>query len=146
MRNLRRRADLIALGTVLGLTYTTISSGDDFLSQVVAAWLNRQDGVLSQSGEPSWSVLADKLEEIGHVEIATDIRRRKDGGHGQFRGESEQLGGNLPTALSTGASVVIDDQPQPNLSGRLGVLDQTTVPPSSIQPKTHSKQDQPHTR
>ena len=58
------RADLIALGTVLGLTYSTMSGGgDDFLSRVVAAWLNQQDSVLSQSGEPSWSVLADKLEE-----------------------------------------------------------------------------------
>ena len=123
-----------------------MSNGDDLLCQVVAAWLNRQDGVLSQSGEPSWSVLADKLEEIGHVEIATDIRRRKDGGHGQFRGENEQLGGNLPTAISTSASMVINDQPKRNSSGRLGALDQTTVPPSSIQPKTHSKQDQPHTR
>ena len=109
MRNLRR-ADLIALGTVLGLTYTTMSNGDDFLSQVVAAWLNQQDSVLSQSGEPTWRVLADKLEEIGHVEITTDIRKKHDGR--QYRGESEQLDDNLSAVLSMDSSDSLVDNQQ----------------------------------
>ena len=91
--NLRRRADLIALGTALGLSYPTLlgmGNGDNFLSQIVAAWLKRQD---NQSGEPTWGVLADKLEEIGCAEIAADIRTRND----DPPHESKQRGGDPPT-------------------------------------------------
>lgn len=78
-----RRADLIALGVALGLSYQTASkrmgNDDQLLKHIVAAWLNREDNVISQSGEPTWSVLADKLEEIGHEEIAASIRKKSDG-------------------------------------------------------------------
>ena len=130
LRNLRRRGDLIALGMMLGLSSQTVlgmGNGDDFLSQIIASWLNRQDNVLSQSGEPTWSVLADKLEEIGCSDIATDIRRDHDGSQPKSC-ESEGQNGNPPT-------LSVD-------------LDPTTAPTSLFQPEpvTQSKQQgQPHT-
>ena len=46
-------------------------------TEMVVAWLNRQDNVLHQSGEPTWKGLADALEKIGQAGIAQDIRRRE---------------------------------------------------------------------
>ena len=145
MRNLHRHGDLIALGIALGLSYQTVlgmGNGDDLLSQIIAAWLKKQDNVLGQSGEPTWSILSDKLEEIGCSEIADDIRRK---------GDTPQHGdGNLPTALSTDVSdSLMDNQlSSRNSSGhKLDApcsLDQTTPPTSILQPVTQSKQDQPH--
>ena len=145
LTNLRRRNDLIVLGTALGLSYPTLlgmGSSDDFLNQIVAAWLKRQDNVLSQSGEPTWSILADKLEEIGYMEIAADIRRRNDGP----QHESEQRDGDPPTLATD--SLMDDHQSHASLSGLSCApysLDQTMVPISN-QSVTQSKQDEPHTR
>ena len=119
-----------------------MGNGDDLLSQIVAAWLKKQDNVLGQSGEPTWSILSDKLEEIECSEIAADIRRKHDG--------PQHISGNLPIALSTDVSdSSMDDQSSSrNLSGhKLDApcsLDQTTAPTSILQPVTQSKQDQPH--
>ena len=146
--NLRQHGDLhvTALGIALGLSYQTVlgmGNGDDFLNQIIAAWLKRQDNVLSQSGEPAWSVLADKLEEIGCSEIAADIQREHDGP----QRESEWQGGNPPT-LSTDLSDLLNQLNSRNLSGHTldapqGVLDQSIVPTSLTQSK---QQDQPRTR
>ena len=140
-----RSENLLALGITLGLSYTTIlrmGSGDDFLDQIVAAWLKRQDDVLKYSGEPTWQVLANKLEKLGHTEIATSVRRRA-----QHRDESEQQNdGNPPAAPS-----LMDDQQQStSLSGQLcdrHHMDQTIASTSSHS-VTPSKQefDQPCTR
>ena len=136
---------------VLGLSYQTIlgmGNGDDFLNKIVAAWIKRQDSVLSQSGEPTWIVLADKLEEIGHVEIATGVRRKHMHDGPQHEGESEQQDGN-PSILSTDASNSLMDN-QLNSTSLLPDTpsscssDLTIAPISILQPVTQSTQDQPH--
>ena len=145
LKQLHLRAELLALGTALGFTYQTVQEmrkcGDDFLSQIVAAWLKQQHGVLTK---PTWSVLADKLEEIGHVEIATDIRRRGNGP--QHKGESEQQDRNLPTpSMDTSDSLLDNQLNSTSLSEQLDApcsLDQATAP-ISVQPVTQSK---PYTR
>ena len=53
-----------------------------FPDEVVAAWLNRQDNVLQQSGEPTWSTLEDALRKIGQTGLAEDI---------DIRGEHEAI-------------------------------------------------------
>jgi hypothetical protein len=119
-----------------------MGNSDAVLSQIIAAWLKKQDNVLGQSGEPTWTVLADKLEEIGCSEIAAEIRRKHD--------RPQQEGGNLPTPLSTDVcDSLMDNQPRSrNLSGhKLDAscsLDMTTAPTSILQPVMQSKQDQPH--
>ena len=148
LRNLRRRADLIALGTALGLSYPTLlgmGSGDDFLSQIVAAWLKRQGNVLSQSGEPTWSVLTDKLEEIGCTEIAADIRWKND----DPQHESEQCDGDPPTLVTDSSNSLVDNQQShTSLSGLPCAPHSSdqTIAPISTQSVTQSKQNQPHTR
>ena len=64
--------------------------------------------MLCQSREPTWSVLADKLEETGCTEISVDIRRKDEGP--QHRGESEQLGGNLLTVSTDASDSLMDNQ------------------------------------
>ena len=46
----------------------------NFPEDLVAAWLNRQDAVLSRSGQPTWNVLLHALEAIGQKGIAQDVR------------------------------------------------------------------------
>ena len=61
LRNLHRRGDLIALGIALGLSYQTVQgmgNGDDFLSQIIAAWLKQQDNVL-------WPKWGTNMEDTG---------------------------------------------------------------------------------
>lgn len=76
LRNLKRN-HVIELGLKLGLYYPTLEKMNDVPTEMVAAWLNRQDNVLGQSGEPTWRGLADALEMIGHTGIANDIRKSK---------------------------------------------------------------------
>ena len=48
--------------------------------EMVAAWLNRQDGVLTRGGgEPTWNRLAEALKRVGQIGMAKDIRMRKCG-------------------------------------------------------------------
>ena len=115
-----------------------MGNGDDLLIQIIAAWLKKQDNVLGQSGEPTWSILSDKLEEIGCSEIAADIRGK---------GDTPQRGdGNLPTALSTDVSGPFMPSGRNSSGHKLDApwsLDRTTAPTSILQPITQSKQDQP---
>ena len=150
MRNLHRRGDLIALGIALGLSYQTVlgmGNGDDFLSQIMAAWLKQQDNVLSQSGEPTWSVLADKLEEIGCSEVAADIGRKDE--DPQHKGQQD---GNPSAALSADISDSLTDNQQcrdSSLSEQSCVphcSDQTTAPINTQSVIKSTEQDQPYTR
>ena len=46
--------------------------------EMVAAWLNRQDGVLTRGGgEPTWNRLAEALKRVGQIGIAEDILRKR---------------------------------------------------------------------
>lgn len=62
---------------VLGLYYPTLVRMNDLPVEMVVAWLNRQDNVLHQSGEPTWKGLADALEKVEQRGIAQDIRTSK---------------------------------------------------------------------
>lgn len=67
-------AEIRRLGTALGLNYTKLNKMKTLPDDMVAAWLRREDQVEEMSGMPSWSQLADKLQEIGQTGIATDIK------------------------------------------------------------------------
>ena len=136
---------------VLGLSYQTVQgmgNGDDFLSQIIAAWLKQQDNVLRQSGEPTWNILADKLEEIGCTEIAADVRRKDEGP--KHRGENEQQDGNLLTLSTDAFDSLRDGQLSSTNMNELLNTPYSSGPqiiaPISIQPVIQSQQDQPHTR
>ena len=68
---------LTDLGGALGLSYPKMKRMANILDGVSAAWLNREDQVLEESGEPTWSRLADALERIGQWGIAEEIRNNK---------------------------------------------------------------------
>lgn len=68
---------LVDLGGALGLSYPKIKRMTSILNDVTAAWLKREDRVLEKSGEPTWSRLADALEQIGQLGVAEDIRNNK---------------------------------------------------------------------
>ena len=72
-----RHLHLIQLGQALGLSYPTLDKMNELPSEMVAAWLNRQDNVFHQSGEPTWMGLVDALEKIGQAGIAKDIRESR---------------------------------------------------------------------
>ena len=82
------RDHLIKLGLALGLFYPTLEKMNAFPTEMVVAWLNRQDNVLQESGEPTWRRLADALEKIGQTGIATDIRGSKC--HGSSVADTQQ--------------------------------------------------------
>lgn len=68
-------ADLVELGGALGLSYTKCIRFEK-VGNFVSSWLKREDNVLHQSGEPTWSKLAGALEEIGQTGIAQDIKSK----------------------------------------------------------------------
>ena len=76
LRNLNDR-DLVKLGQALGLSYITLETMKNVPEEMVAAWLNRRDNVLSKSGEPTWAKLIEALKEIGHTGIAQNILKTK---------------------------------------------------------------------
>ena len=45
-----------------------------FPDKMVAAWLKREDKVLQDSGEPTWSTLEGALRKIGQTGLAEDIK------------------------------------------------------------------------
>ena len=73
----------ITLGISLGLYYNTLGiieekcRGDvkKCLLKCMAAWLRGEDKVREKGG-PSWSSLAEALEEIGENDIARNIRAK----------------------------------------------------------------------
>ena len=69
------------LGLVLGLCYHNLKTMMDsctFLSDVIHAWLQREDEV-DKKGKPSWQVLIKALRHhtVGQTGIANDIAKDK---------------------------------------------------------------------
>lgn len=97
--------DLVQLGGALGISHNKckrFSNVGDFVS----SWLKREDKVLDQSGEPTWSKLADALEEIGQKGIAQDIRSKHakevpQASHKIDQSSSSSAGGH-PLQIDTG--------------------------------------------
>ena len=65
--------DLIKVGEALGLYYPDLKRMKDLPGDMVAAWLNKKDNVLSASGEPSWASLIKALRDINQPGIARKI-------------------------------------------------------------------------
>ena len=65
--------DLITLGEALGLSYPKLKRMKLLCGDVVAAWLNKEDNVSRQSGEPSWESLRTALKSIGQTGLADKI-------------------------------------------------------------------------
>ena len=79
-RVLKNLVDWHSLGLELGLLYTTLEIIEKeqhgkitmCKTKMLAAWLQQQDNV-SQNGVPSWSVLRTALEEIGEIQLASEL-------------------------------------------------------------------------
>lgn len=71
---------------------------NDLPTEMVVAWLNHQDEVLDQSGEPTWKGLADALEKIGQTGIAQDIRTNKCCGSSAADTQQDVSGSNQSRA------------------------------------------------
>ena len=65
--------DLMRVGGALGLYYPHMHRMNPLLEELVAAWLNREDNVLSASGHPSWASLIKALRDIHQPGIAQEI-------------------------------------------------------------------------
>ena len=72
LKNLDKR-DLKKLGGALGLSYPKLRNMEHLCEDMVAAWLNKEDKVMEQSGEPSWNSLKTALEKIGQTGLANSI-------------------------------------------------------------------------
>ena len=70
------RGEMVDLGGALGLFLPTLNRMQSFPRDMVAAWLKREDNVLSNSGKPSWSKLVNALKEIGQTGVAEDIKSK----------------------------------------------------------------------
>ena len=78
LKNLTK-ADLIGLGTALGLYYPRLRKigGEDLSDEIVAAWLREDDSVTKASGPPTWASLATVLEAVDRTGVASRIRKSK---------------------------------------------------------------------
>ena len=66
-------AELKSLGGGLGLHYPHLQRMAPLMDEMVAAWLNSEDSVVSTSGPPSWTSLVQALRRIGQNGIANTI-------------------------------------------------------------------------
>ena len=65
--------ELIKVGEALGLDYPHLRRMNPLLGEMVAAWLNREDNVLSVSGNPTWASLIKALQDINQPGVAETI-------------------------------------------------------------------------
>ena len=61
------------VGGALGLSYSIMGKMSTLPEDMVAAWLRREDFVMSMSGEPTWKTLVEALKKVGQGGIAGDI-------------------------------------------------------------------------
>ena len=61
------------VGGALGLTYDILEKMKTLPDDMVAAWLRREDFVMSMSGEPTWRTLMEALRKVGQEGTARDI-------------------------------------------------------------------------
>ena len=64
--------DLVTLGGALGLSFPKLKKMRDLPSEMVAAWLRKEDNVLER-GKPTWRLLATALKDIGQNGVADSI-------------------------------------------------------------------------
>ena len=71
-----RIQDIITLGEALGLGISTLQKMTNLPSDMVLAWLLKQDNVLTFSGEPTVQHLVAALNKIGQHGIASTVTQR----------------------------------------------------------------------
>ena len=65
------------MGGALGLSYGKLRKMTKYPDDMVAAWLRREDFVMSMSGEPTWRSLVEALRKVGQEGTARDIEEKK---------------------------------------------------------------------
>ena len=65
------------MGGALGLSYNTLHKMTKYPDDMVAAWLRREDFVMSMSGEPTWRTLVEALRKVGQEGTARDIEEKE---------------------------------------------------------------------
>ena len=65
------------LGGALGLAYDILDKMKALPEEMVAAWLRREDFVMSMSGEPTWRTLVEALRKVGQEGTARDIEAKE---------------------------------------------------------------------
>ena len=63
------------VGGALGLAYNILDKMKNLPEEMVAAWLRREDFVMSMSGEPTWRTLIQALRKVGQEGTARDIEK-----------------------------------------------------------------------
>ena len=96
----------IQLGGALGLNHFKLEKMRNFPSDLVSAWIRREDNVLTKSGDPTWNTLIVALETIGQKGVAQDIIRTVEGArsHKSTRQESESNATDLMVAVGAAIS------------------------------------------
>ena len=61
------------VGGALGVVYDVLEKMNVYPDDMVAAWLRREDYVLSMSGEPTWKSLVQALRKVGQGGVAKKI-------------------------------------------------------------------------
>ena len=74
---------IIEVGLVLGIDYIYLKQMHSLPSDMVIAWLNKEDDVLEVSGVPTWRVLSEALKDTGQTGLAMEIQRKYQ--HGMCR-------------------------------------------------------------
>ena len=64
---------LIDIGGALGISFSKLRKMTKHPDDMVAAWLRREDFVMSMSGEPTWRTLVEALRKVGQEGTARDI-------------------------------------------------------------------------
>ena len=65
------------MGGALGLSYSKLRKMTKYPDDMVAAWLRREDFVMSMSGEPTWRTLVEALRIVGQEGTARDIEEKE---------------------------------------------------------------------
>ena len=65
------------VGGALSLAFSTLDKMKEVPSEVAAAWLLRQDNVMTLSGEPTWRTLVNALRKEGQEGTARDIEEKE---------------------------------------------------------------------
>ena len=64
---------ICTVGGALGLSYSKLRKMTKYPDDMVAAWLRREDFVMSMSGEPTWRTLVKALRKVGQEGTARGI-------------------------------------------------------------------------
>ena len=70
-------ANLMYIGVTLGLSYYRLVRMNNSHDDMVRAWLNQEDNIITTSGLPTWNSLCVALCKCGHGAIAAKISEGK---------------------------------------------------------------------